>query len=93
LSEGGFLEWESGRQFGSGHEVVRNCIASGPKSLRHNFFNFELPTCTPSKDFEKLDHKNAIKHEIRGLPPRFSHNPKYPPQKKNDFIYGRSARQ
>ena len=31
-------------------------------------------SCTPSKDFEKLDHKNAIK-------PRFSHNPKYPPQK------------
>jgi hypothetical protein len=20
-------------------------------------------SCTPSKDFEKLDHKNAIKHE------------------------------
>ncbi len=36
---------------------------------------------TPSKDFEKLDHKNAIKHVNRGFPPRFSHNPKYPPQK------------
>ena len=22
--------------------------------------------CTPSKDFEKFDHKNAIKHENRG---------------------------
>jgi len=29
---------------------------------------------------EKLDHKNAIKHENKGPPPRFSHNPKYPPQ-------------
>jgi hypothetical protein len=33
-------------------------------------------SCTPSKDFEKLDHKNAIKHKNRGPPPRFSHNPK-----------------
>ena len=39
-------------------------------------------SCTPSKGFEKLDHKNAIKHENRGPPPRFSHNPKYPPSKK-----------
>jgi hypothetical protein len=35
-------------------------------------------SCTPSKDFEKLDHKNAIKHENRGPPPTFSPNPKYP---------------
>jgi hypothetical protein len=27
-----------------------------------------------------MDHKNVIKHEIRGPPPIFSHNPKYPPQ-------------
>jgi hypothetical protein len=40
-------------------------------------------SCTPSKDFEKLDSKNAIKHEnIRPpAPPRFSHKPQYPPQK------------
>jgi hypothetical protein len=25
-----------------------------------------------------LGHKNAIKHENRGPPPRFSLNPKYP---------------
>jgi hypothetical protein len=36
----------------------------------------------PSKDFEKLDHKNAIKHKNRGPPPRFSHYPKYPPKRK-----------
>jgi hypothetical protein len=36
-------------------------------------------SCNPSKDFEKLDHKNAIKHENRGHPP--SHNPKYPLRK------------
>ncbi len=36
-------------------------------------------SCTPSKDFQKIGHKNAIKHENR-RPPRFSHNPKYPPQ-------------
>jgi hypothetical protein len=35
---------------------------------------------TPSKDFEKLNRKNAIKHENRGPPPIFSHNPKYLPQ-------------
>jgi hypothetical protein len=29
----------------------------------------------PSKDFEKIGHKNAIKHENR-----FSHNPEYPLQ-------------
>jgi hypothetical protein len=28
-------------------------------------------SCTPSKDFEKLDHKNALKHENRGHPPKF----------------------
>jgi hypothetical protein len=39
-------------------------------------------SCTPSKGFKKLEHKNAIKHENRGPPPRFSHNPKYPPSKK-----------
>ena len=40
-------------------------------------------SCTPSKDFDKLDSKNAIKHEnIRPpAPPRFSHKPQYPPQK------------
>jgi hypothetical protein len=26
-------------------------------------------SCTPSKDFEKLDHKNAMKHENQGTPP------------------------
>jgi hypothetical protein len=30
---------------------------------------------------KKLGYKNAIKHELL-YPPRFSHNPKYPPQKK-----------
>jgi len=35
-------------------------------------------SCTPSKDLEKLDHKNAITHENRGPPPRFSYNHKYP---------------
>ncbi len=34
-------------------------------------------SCTPSKDFEKFGHYNAIKHENRGTH-RFSHNPKYP---------------
>jgi hypothetical protein len=38
-------------------------------------------SCTPSKDFEKLYHKNAIKHGNSGPPPRFSHNPMYLPQK------------
>jgi hypothetical protein len=32
----------------------------------------------PSKDFEKLDDKNAIKHKNRGPPPRFSYNTEYP---------------
>jgi len=31
-------------------------------------------SCTPSKDFEKLDHKNAITHENRGP----SHHPMHP---------------
>ena len=35
----------------------------------------------PSKDFEKLYHKNAIKNKSRGPPSRFSHNLNYPPQK------------
>jgi hypothetical protein len=41
-------------------------------------------SCTLSKDFEKLDHKNAIKikHKNRGPPPGFSHFPKCPPQKE-----------
>jgi hypothetical protein len=30
------------------------------------------------KRLPKIGHKNAIKHENR-RPPRFSHNPKYPP--------------
>jgi hypothetical protein len=34
----------------------------------------------PSKDFEKLDYKNVMKHENRGPHPRFSHNP--PPLKR-----------
>ena len=34
--------------------------------------------CTPSKDFEKLKHKNAIRHKNRGTPPRFFHYPLYP---------------
>jgi hypothetical protein len=38
-------------------------------------------SCTPSKDFEKLDNKNAIKHENREPPPRFFHDPEYSPQK------------
>jgi hypothetical protein len=29
-------------------------------------------SCAPSKDFEKFYHKNAIKRENRGTPPRFS---------------------
>jgi hypothetical protein len=37
-------------------------------------------SCTLSKDFKKLNHKNAIKRENRGPLPRFFHNPKYPPQ-------------
>jgi hypothetical protein len=32
-------------------------------------------SCTPSKDFENMDYKNAIKHKNRGHP-RFSHNSK-----------------
>jgi hypothetical protein len=39
-------------------------------------------SCTHSKDFEKLDHKNAIKHENRGPPPTFSHNPQFPTSKE-----------
>jgi hypothetical protein len=35
-------------------------------------------SCTPTKDNEKLDHINAFKHENRGPPPKFFHNPKYP---------------
>jgi hypothetical protein len=38
-------------------------------------------SCSPSKDFEKLDQKNAVKLKNRGPIPRFSHNPKDPPQK------------
>jgi hypothetical protein len=38
-------------------------------------------SCTPLKGFEKLDHKNAIKHKNSRPPPRFSLNPKYPSQK------------
>jgi hypothetical protein len=34
----------------------------------------------PSKDFKKISDKN-VKHEKKD-PPRFSHNPQYPPQKK-----------
>jgi hypothetical protein len=35
-------------------------------------------SCTPSKDFEKLYHKNAIKHENRGPPHIIYHNPNHP---------------
>jgi hypothetical protein len=39
-------------------------------------------SCYPSKNFDKLDHKKAIKQENRGPPPRFSYNPKNPPSKE-----------
>jgi hypothetical protein len=39
-----------------------------------------VTSCTPSKDFKKFGHKNAIKHENRG-PPRFAHNHQYLLQK------------
>ena len=35
-------------------------------------------SCNPSKDFEKFGLKNAIKHENRGPPPIFFHNPMSP---------------
>jgi hypothetical protein len=35
---------------------------------------------TTSRDFDKLDHKNAIKHINKGPPSRFFHNPKNPPK-------------
>jgi hypothetical protein len=38
-------------------------------------------SCTPSKEFQKLDHNNAIKHENRGPPPVFLTTPSTPPQK------------
>jgi hypothetical protein len=41
-------------------------------------------SCSSSKDFEKLDHKNAIKHKNRGPSPRFSHITKYPPSKQSE---------
>ena len=31
-----------------------------------------------TKDFEKMYHKNVIKHENRGPPSILSHKPKYP---------------
>jgi hypothetical protein len=37
-------------------------------------------SCTPSKDFKKLDHRNAINRENIGPTPTFSHFPKYTPQ-------------
>jgi hypothetical protein len=40
---------------------------------------------TPSKDFGKCGQQNAIKHKNRG-PPRFSHNPKNPLQKKKTVM-------
>jgi hypothetical protein len=42
-------------------------------------------SCTPSKDFEQLDHKNAISHKNREPTPRFSHNPKYPRQPSKEL--------
>jgi hypothetical protein len=38
-------------------------------------------SCTPSKDFKKLNYKNAINHKIGEPPPRFYDNPQYPPQR------------
>jgi len=35
----------------------------------------------PSKDFEKLSHTNAIKHEKRGPPSQIFSQPYVPPQK------------
>jgi hypothetical protein len=34
-------------------------------------------SCTPSKDFKKLGHKNSIKRKNE-RPPRFFYNPMYP---------------
>jgi hypothetical protein len=42
------------------------------------------PYIPPKKDLQNWS-KNAIKHENRG-PPRFSHNPKNPLQKKNRYV-------
>ena len=44
------------------------------------------PHVPPQKPKKKLDHQISIKHENRGPPPRFSHNPKYPPQKNLKMI-------
>jgi hypothetical protein len=47
-------------------------------AVLYKAFEFDIPQfdhMSPSKDFEKLDHKNAIKHENKGPLPRFSHNP------------------
>ena len=49
-----------------------------------NFYkSFEGAPHVPSETqgFKKVGHKNAIKHENRGPPPRFFHNHMYPPQK------------
>jgi hypothetical protein len=34
------------------------------------------------KEYGKSEHKHVINHKNRGPPPRFSHNPKYPPSKE-----------
>jgi hypothetical protein len=50
---------------------------------------------TPLKRLKKLDHKNAIKYENIEPPPRFSHNPNYPPQKNFEMtvhLWGREVR-
>jgi hypothetical protein len=38
-------------------------------------------SCTPSKDFEKLDHKNGIKHKKR-TPSQIFSQPQVPPSKE-----------
>ncbi len=44
-------------------------------------------SCSPSKDFKKLDHKNAIKHKNRGPPPIFSHNSSHNNNLKMTMFY------
>ncbi len=46
-------------------------------------------SCTPSKDFEKLDHKNAIKYENSGPPSQIYSQPQVSPSKEfeNDCAF------
>jgi hypothetical protein len=55
---------------------------TGGGAERGNEGGIRAPRVPPSKDFKKLNHKNAIKHKNRGPPPKYFHNPEYPPQKK-----------